>query len=444
MPENKKKYTGAWCPSITPFDADGKLDLAALEKHFSRLSEAGTDGVLLMGSIGEFTALSMDERVSLIHAARTMTHLPLIANVSGTCMEDMTRLADAAYSEGYEAVMALPHYYFAQTPRQLEAYFDTLGGRFEGEWLIYNFPARTGCDADAALIAKLAARFPRFMGVKDTVDCASHTRAIVRAVAEVREDFSVLCGFDEYFIPNLMNGGDGVLSGLNNVVPELFTQAKTAFRSGQFGDLCAATTPGQGVPANDYAVTLQREHPEVTAFGTLHPGYEAWESQLERLKAAGIRGLKLHPDFQHFWLDDPRLLPMFEAAQDDFIFLFHIGDNVPPEKNPSCPYKLAALLDRFPRLRCIAGHLGGYHQWEHSLKALVGRDVWLDTSSCTPFIQPDLLKAILHKHPQDRILFGSDYPLYDPGDAMMHLQEKAELGDADLDRYCSNADALFA
>ncbi len=160
MPENKKKYTGAWCPSITPFDADGKLDLAALEKHFSRLSEAGTDGVLLMGSIGEFTALSMDERVSLIHAARTMTHLPLIANVSGTCMEDMTRLADAAYSEGYEAVMALPHYYFAQTPRQLEAYFDTLGGRFEGEWLIYNFPARTGCDVDAALIAKLAPGSP--------------------------------------------------------------------------------------------------------------------------------------------------------------------------------------------------------------------------------------------------------------------------------------------
>ena len=94
--------------------------------------------------------------------------------------------------------------------------------------------------------------------------------------------------------------------------------------------LCAATTPGQVVPANDYAVTLQREHPEVTAFGTLHPGYEAWESQLERLKAAGIRGLKLHPDFQHFWLDDPRLLPMLEAAQDDFFFLFHIGVVIVP------------------------------------------------------------------------------------------------------------------
>lgn len=144
MPENKKKYTGAWCPSITPFDADGKLDLAALEKHFSRLSEAGTRR---RPADGEHRGVHGPEHGRAGQpdpCGADMTHLPLIANVSGTCMEDMTRLADAAYSEGYEAVMALPHYYFAQTPRQLEAYFDTLGGRFEGEWLIYNFPARTG------------------------------------------------------------------------------------------------------------------------------------------------------------------------------------------------------------------------------------------------------------------------------------------------------------
>ena len=207
--------------------------------------------------------------------------------------------------------------------------------------------------------------------------------------------------------------------------------------------LCAATTPNQVVPANDYAVKLQREHPEVVAFGTIHPGYAAWESQLERLKAAGIRELKLHPDFQGFWLNDPRLPPLFEAAQDDFLFLFHIGDNVPPDRNPSCPYKLAALLDRFPRLRCIAAHLGGYRPWEHALKVLAGRDLWLDTSSCTPFIDQGLLREILRRHPGERILFGSDYPLYDPGDSLMRLQEKAGLSDADLDRYCSNADALF-
>lgn len=83
------------------------------------------------------------------------------------------------------------------------------------------FPGAHGVRRGRGLIAKLAARFPRFMGVKDTVDCASHTRAIVRAVAEVREDFSVLCGFDEYFIPNLMNGGDGVLSGAEQRGPRV-------------------------------------------------------------------------------------------------------------------------------------------------------------------------------------------------------------------------------
>ena len=234
MPENKKKYTGAWCPSITPFDADGKLDLAALEKHFSRLSEAGTDGVLLMGSIGEFTALSMDERVSLIHAARTMTHLPLIANVSGTCMEDMTRLADAAYSEGYEAVMALPHYYFAQTPRQLEAYFDTLGGRFEGEWLIYNFPARTGTDLSPELVARLASQYPNICGIKDTVDTISHTRKVIRAARAVNPEFTVFSGFDEYYLVNRVSGGNGVLSGLTNVEPETFVRMHRAYQEGDY------------------------------------------------------------------------------------------------------------------------------------------------------------------------------------------------------------------
>ena len=182
----------------------------------------------------------MDERLSLLHAARDMSRLPLIANVSATCLDDMARLSDTAYSEGYDAVMVLPHYYFAQTQRQPEALFRHAGRPVRGGMADSQLSGAYGCDVDAALVAKLAARFSRFMGIKDTVDCASHTRAIVRAVADVRPDFSVLCGFDEYFIPNLMNGGDGVLSGLNNVVPELFMGAKKAFRDGDLAGVAAA------------------------------------------------------------------------------------------------------------------------------------------------------------------------------------------------------------
>lgn len=294
MAETRKKYAGVWCPSITPFGRGGKVDLRALERHFSRLAEAGIDGVLLMGSIGEFTALSLDERLSLLHAARDLCSLPMIANVSATCMEDMSRLADVAYSEGYEAVMALPHYYFGQTPRQLEAYFTALDARFGGEWLIYNFPARTGCDVDAALLARLAARFPRLMGVKDTVDCASHTRAVVRAVEAVRKDFSVLCGFDEYFIPHLMAGGDGVLSGLNNVVPELFVRAKAALFKGDVPQLCAAQREIGRLSAiytigDDFVTAIKTA--VAAKFGGLEPVSRSCGAELNPAQTAEVRRL---------------------------------------------------------------------------------------------------------------------------------------------------------
>lgn len=207
--------------------------------------------------------------------------------------------------------------------------------------------------------------------------------------------------------------------------------------------LCAATQPAQVIPANNYAILLQKEYPDIIAFGTLHPGFVEWEKQLDHLKAAGIRGIKLHPDFQGFWLNDPRLLPMLEHAQDDFVFEVHIGDYLPPDQNPSCPYKAAALLDAFPRLRMIAAHMGGYQHWPHALEALAGRDVWLETSSTTPFISSELLAKLLAKHPRERVLFGSDYPLYDPGDEVYRLQKMTGFSDAELEEIMSNAGALL-
>lgn len=206
---------------------------------------------------------------------------------------------------------------------------------------------------------------------------------------------------------------------------------------------CAATSAAQVAPANAFAVELQRRFPEVVAFGSVHPDHPEWERQLHGLRAAGIRGVKLHPEFQGFRLDDPRLPPIIEAAQDDFVFMCHIGDRLPPAENPSCPYKLAALLDAFPRARFIAAHLGGYLHWKHALEALVGRDVWMDTSSCLPFIDDATLRAIFARHDRARILFGSDYPLFDPADECRRLQRRLSLSDGEMDALLSGAAALL-
>lgn len=230
MTNSNAMFCGAWCPSITPFDGQGEIDYPALHRHMQRLTEAKTSVILLMGSIGEFTSLTLSERLALIREARVMSSLPMVVNISTTCVTDMLCLAEEAYTCNYQAVMVLPHYYFQQTPQQLLEYYRELGHRLSGKWFAYNFPARTGCDLDADLVVQLATEFPNFVGIKDTVDCLSHTRKIIQAVMPLRSDFVVLSGYDEYLIPNLLAGGSGVISGLNNIAPELFVKAIEAWQ----------------------------------------------------------------------------------------------------------------------------------------------------------------------------------------------------------------------
>ena len=239
MPSNQR-FHGVWCPSITPMDSTGSPDFSGLQKHFQRLTEARIDVILLMGSLGEFASLSLDERLTLIRKARAMSPLTMVANVSSTCLSDVRLMAQEAYRTGYDAVMVLPPYYYGQTPNQVLSYFRQAGAMLEGKWFAYNFPARTGCDISPEITAALAAEFPHFMGIKDTVDCQSHTRSTILATREVRDDFAVLSGYDEYFIPNLLAGGAGVISGLNNVMPELFVKAKEAWQRGDTPALAEA------------------------------------------------------------------------------------------------------------------------------------------------------------------------------------------------------------
>lgn len=206
--------------------------------------------------------------------------------------------------------------------------------------------------------------------------------------------------------------------------------------------LCAATAAAQVVPANNFAIELGKT-PEVIPFGTIHPDYEDWKGQMDVLRAAGIRGLKLHPDFQGFRMDDPRLLPIIEETQDDFVYMWHVGDVLPPKENPSCPYKLAALMDMFPRARFIAAHFGGYQHWDYAMEALVGRNVWFDTSSALEFMTDAQLKGVLDKHPREKILFGSDYPLYDPSEEYKVLQSRTGYSDAIMEELLSNAGMLL-
>lgn len=205
----------------------------------------------------------------------------------------------------------------------------------------------------------------------------------------------------------------------------------------------AATAPAQVTPANNWAVQLQRGHDEVLAFGTIHPASQDWQEQLDRLELACIPGLKLHPDFQGFCLDDKRLWPILEAARGRFVIMVHVGDRLPPDQNPSCPMKLARILDDFPGLTVIGAHFGGWHHWRWSLEVLAGRDVWMDTSSSLPFLDDAMLLDFFRRHPSERILFGSDWPLFDPAEELERLRSRLGLTSREVEEMAARAAVLF-
>jgi len=170
-----------------------------------------------------------------------------------------------------------------------------------------------------------------------------------------------------------------------------------------------ATRPDQVRGINDFLAETCALDDRLIGFGSLHPHMEDLEGELARFPALGFRGLKLHPDFQDFAIDDPAAMPIYALAQGRLPILMHMGDE---HRDGSTPQRLGVILDRFPDLVLIAAHLGGYLMWDESLRLLAGRKLYLDTSSSLEFLEPHKAVEIIRKHGTDRVLFGTDYPMW--------------------------------
>lgn len=203
----------------------------------------------------------------------------------------------------------------------------------------------------------------------------------------------------------------------------------------------AATSPEQVIPANRWALSLL-DNPKIVPFGTMHPDYQDWKNELALLYDKGIRGIKLHPDFQGFRLDDPKLLPIFAEMEGNFTLMVHVGDRLPPKLNPTCPWKVAAIKRKFPKLRIIAAHFGGVFHWQYVIDAMRGLEIFMDTSSSLFAIPQPVLKAIYNAFPRYLFLFGSDYPLFDPADQIPLLQQRLNLSDSELEEILTAGSRL--
>ena len=171
-----------------------------------------------------------------------------------------------------------------------------------------------------------------------------------------------------------------------------------------------ATREQQVEHINDFIIEEVRKHKELIGFGTMHPDYKNKEQEFQRILECGLKGLKIHPDFQEVNIDDKRMYPIYEMVGDKVPILFHVGDKV---KDFSHPRRLLKVMNDFPKLRPVAAHMGGYSVWDEALELFKGRQVWFDTCSSFAFLTNQKIEKIMKTHGVEKILFASDYPMWD-------------------------------
>ena len=150
---------------------------------------------------------------------------------------------------------------------------------------------------------------------------------------------------------------------------------------------------------------------------------------MERLATLGLPGIKLHPEYQQFYVDSPEGIRVLKkAAQLGLYVMYHTGRDVGVQPPVHCmPQNLARALDAVPDAKVIGAHMGGWMVWEDVETYLCGRPIYFDTSYSLHLMSNEQFLRILEKHGVDWILFGTDSPWGDQGEGVAAL-ENAGIG----------------
>ena len=203
-----------------------------------------------------------------------------------------------------------------------------------------------------------------------------------------------------------------------------------------------ATTPKQVSSINNFiaeSVAVSEGH--FTGLGTLHPDSEDMAADVNEILALGLKGVKLHPDIQRVEIDDPRMHKMYQLCEGKLPILMHTGDYRYDFSNPN---RMIPILEQYPNLTVIGAHFGGWSIWEEATEKLCGyKNFLVDCSSSLYAITPQTAKELIGIYGVERVLFGTDYPLWTPEEEIERFMQ-IDLSDSERDDILyNNAYRLF-
>ncbi|UOD34831.1 amidohydrolase family protein [Deferribacteraceae bacterium V6Fe1] len=171
-----------------------------------------------------------------------------------------------------------------------------------------------------------------------------------------------------------------------------------------------ATSPKQVESIFEFSKHIKSK--KIFPLPSIHPAADNIESYLLQFKNLGFGGLKMHPDYQKFYIDDKKHYKIYEICRElDMFIIFHTGVDIgyPPPYHAT-PERIKKVMDNFPKLKIIAAHMGSYQMYDEVERYLFGKDIYFDTAYCLDKMPQNLLKKFFSKHPIERFLFATDSP----------------------------------
>jgi len=221
---------GSLCAIVTPFDQHGSLDLAAFGRLIEHQLEAGTQGLVVAGSTGEAHMLDEAdyERLLAFAVERTAGRVPVIAGTGEAATARTIALTRRAKALGADAALVVTPYYVRPTQDGLRRHFAEVAAHVDLPLLMYNVPSRTGCDMQPETVADLRDS-TGIIGIKEAVGTPERIDAIAQLQ---RPGFVYLSGDDGSAVEAMLAGAGGVVSVVNNLIPEVFRALCDAARGG--------------------------------------------------------------------------------------------------------------------------------------------------------------------------------------------------------------------
>jgi 4-hydroxy-tetrahydrodipicolinate synthase len=232
----KKLLKGVIVPLVTPFKRTQKqeVDPTALRKHTEFLIENGVDGLMPLGTTGEFALLNRDERREVVRRVVQTTNgkIPVIAGVSEPGTDAAIALAEDAKEEGADQIIATGPYFYKTNDEGLYLHYQAILDAVALPMMIYNIPTWVGYNIPAGVVRRLVDRNPgRVVGVKYTTN---DMVLFLDYIRELREDLSIFIGSDDLIYAALELGAAGAVAGSANVFPR---ETAMIYKYFQQGDL---------------------------------------------------------------------------------------------------------------------------------------------------------------------------------------------------------------